>query len=63
MHFRIDCIDGVAGPPRLPHLRAALRDVDISVTALEEPPDLKRTPFDLYPFYAEPGPDRSNCGG
>ncbi|RUL97743.1 LysR family transcriptional regulator [Rhizobium chutanense] len=44
--------------PRLLPLRAALRDVDISVTALEEPPDLKRTPFDLCVFYAEPGPDK-----
>ncbi|KEC75315.1 UNVERIFIED_ORG: LysR family glycine cleavage system transcriptional activator [Rhizobium esperanzae] len=44
--------------PRLLHLRAALRDADISVTALEEPPDLKRTPFDLCLFYAEPGPDK-----
>lgn len=44
--------------PRLPQLRAMLRQVDISVTALEEPPDLKRTPFDLCVFYAEPGPDR-----
>ena len=44
--------------PRLLHLRTALRDVDISVTALEEPPDLKRTPFDLCLFYAEPGPGK-----
>lgn len=46
--------------PRLPALRAALAQVDISVTALEDPPDLKRTPFDLCLFYARPGPDRIN---
>lgn len=36
--------------PRLVRLRAELSDIDISVTALEEPPDLKRTPFDICLF-------------
>lgn len=40
--------------PRLSLLRAAMPDVDISVTALEDPPDLKRTPFDLCLFYTPP---------
>lgn len=48
--------------PRLLHLRAALSEVDISVTALEEPPDLKRTPFDLCVFYAPPDPARIELG-
>ncbi|WEJ79944.1 LysR family transcriptional regulator [Paracoccus versutus] len=48
--------------PRLPALRAALAQVDISVTALEDPPDLKRTPFDLCLFYAAPDPGRIDLG-
>ncbi|MEZ5674648.1 MAG: hypothetical protein R3D81_05245 [Thalassovita sp.] len=38
--------------PRLPGLRAALPDMEISITALETPPNLKRVPFDLCLFYA-----------
>lgn len=41
--------------PRLRRLRAMPKSLDISVTALEEPPDLKRTPFDICVFYARPG--------
>lgn len=37
--------------PRLPALRAAAPDVEISITALESPPNLKRTPYDLSLFY------------
>ena len=37
--------------PRLPALRARLPGVDVSVTALEQPPNLKRVPFDLCLFY------------
>ncbi len=41
--------------PRLPALREKLPGVDISVTAMEVPPNLKRVPFDLCLFYrAEP---------
>lgn len=41
--------------PRLPALRAAEPDIEISITALEHPPNLKRTPYDLSLFYdAEP---------
>lgn len=39
--------------PRLPQLRRALPGLDLSVTALETPPNLKRVPFDLCLFYAE----------
>ncbi|WP_106607085.1 LysR family transcriptional regulator [Shimia abyssi] len=39
--------------PRLPAIRAALADVEISVTALEAPPNLAREPFDLSVFYGE----------
>lgn len=48
--------------PRLPRLRAALAEIDISVTALEGPPDLKRTPFDICLFYGAPDADRINLG-
>lgn len=44
--------------PRLTRLRAASGEAEISVTALEEPPDLKRTPFDICLFYDRPGPSR-----
>lgn len=37
--------------PRLPALRAAAPEIEISITALEQPPDLKRAPFDLCLFY------------
>lgn len=43
--------------PRLLRVRELLHDVDISVTTLEGPPDLKRGPFDLCLFYtANPEP-------
>lgn len=38
--------------PRLPELRRALPELDLSVTAMEAPPNLKRVPFDLCLFYA-----------
>lgn len=37
--------------PRLPAIRAAAPEITISITALESPPDLKRTPFDLCLFF------------
>lgn len=42
--------------PRLPALRRALPAVDVSITALEAPPNLKRMPFDLCLFFAETPP-------
>lgn len=39
--------------PRLPEVRARHPEVDISVTAMEQPPNLKRVPFDLCLFHAE----------
>lgn len=39
--------------PRLPAVRAWLPGVDISVTAMEHPPNLKRVAFDLCLFHAE----------
>ncbi len=37
--------------PRLPALRAASPDIEISITAMETPPNLKRAPYDLCLFY------------
>lgn len=37
--------------PRLPALRATAPDIEISITALETPPNLKRAPYDLCLFY------------
>ncbi|MDO7912459.1 LysR family transcriptional regulator [Pseudomonas monteilii] len=39
--------------PRLPSLTAALAPIEISVTAVDDPPNLKRSPFDLCVFYVE----------
>ncbi|WP_260958586.1 LysR family transcriptional regulator [Pseudomonas citri] len=37
--------------PRLPRLTELLAPIEISVTAVDEPPNLKRSPFDLCLFY------------
>jgi len=42
--------------PRLPAIRQKLPDIDISITAMERPPNLKRVPFDMCLFYAPPDP-------
>ena len=39
--------------PRLPALRAAAPDITVSITALETPPNLKRSPYDLSLFFDE----------
>lgn len=39
--------------PRLPALRAAAPEIQISITALEHPPNLKRVPYDLCLFYGD----------
>ena len=41
--------------PRLPALRKIAPDIAISITAQEEPPNLKRVPFDLSIFYRSKG--------
>lgn len=41
--------------PRLPRLRAEMPGTEVSITALEQPPNLKRTPYDLCLFFAEGG--------
>ncbi|MCZ8151699.1 MAG: LysR family transcriptional regulator [Rhodobacteraceae bacterium] len=44
--------------PRLPALRAAAPDITVSITALEQPPNLKRSPYDLSLFFSEDPEDR-----
>lgn len=39
--------------PRLPALRAAAPDITVSITALEHPPNLKRSPYDLSLFFSD----------
>ncbi len=39
--------------PRLPELRRIAPEISVSITALEEPPNLKRTPYDLCLFFDE----------
>lgn len=42
--------------PRLSELRALVPDIEVSVTAMEKPPNLKRAPFDLCLFYTDTPP-------
>lgn len=39
--------------PRLPRLRAEMPGTEISITALEQPANLKRTPYDLCLFFTD----------
>lgn len=39
--------------PRLPALRAEAPDIAVSITAMEAPPNLKRSPYDLCLFYGD----------
>ena len=39
--------------PRLPAIRSATRDITVSITAMETPPNLKREPFDLSVFFED----------
>ncbi|MEC3861537.1 LysR family transcriptional regulator [Mesobacterium sp. TK19101] len=45
--------------PRLPALRAAMPEVTVSVSALEQPPNLLREPFSLSLFLAPEGEGRA----
>lgn len=44
--------------PRLPALREAAPDITVSITALETPPNLKRSPYDLSLFFSDDPTDR-----
>lgn len=47
--------------PRLPRLREKLPDISISVTALEQPTNLKRSPYDLNLFFSDRGEGTVLC--
>lgn len=41
--------------PRLPEVRRAMPELEVSITAMETPPNLGREPFDLTVFYGDGG--------
>lgn len=47
----LPCIAQLWLAPRMPALRDAVKDIDLSVTTLEHPPNLKRDPFDMSIFF------------
>ncbi|MDR6519280.1 LysR family transcriptional regulator [Variovorax atrisoli] len=49
--------------PRLSRLKAELPGVQVSVTALEQPPNFRREPFDLGLFYARAGEHIESAAG
>lgn len=49
----LPCIAQLWLSPRLPALQAAFPDLQISISAMEEPPDPQRDPYDLSLFYRE----------
>ena len=56
-HIRIAALPSVAQlwlSPRLPKIRRAWPDIEISVTAMEWQPNLRREPYDLSIFFDEP---------
>ncbi|MGX1742644.1 LysR family transcriptional regulator [Bosea sp. NPDC055353] len=52
----LPCIAQLWLSPRLPALRTAFPDLQISISAMEEPPDPQRDPYDLSLFYREATP-------
>lgn len=52
----LPCIAQLWLSPRLPLLQAAFPDLQISISAMEEPPDPQRDPYDLSLFYREAAP-------
>lgn len=52
----LPCIAQLWLSPRLPALHAAFPDLQISISAMEEPPDPLRHPYDLALFYRESAP-------
>lgn len=52
----LPCIAQLWLSPRLPALQAAFPDLQISISAMEEPPDPQRDPYDLSLFYRETAP-------
>lgn len=54
----LPCLAQLWLSPRLPGLRGASPDIQLSITALEAPPQLKRSPYDLFLFYGNGSGDR-----
>ena len=52
----LPCIAQLWLSPRLPALQAAFPDLQISISAMEEPPDPQRDPYDLALFYRDAAP-------
>ncbi|MEM7563629.1 MAG: LysR substrate-binding domain-containing protein [Pseudomonadota bacterium] len=67
-HIRIAVLPSIAQlwlSPLLPRLRALQPDVNISITALDTPPNLSRETYDISLFFREPGTvenERVICG-
>lgn len=55
----LPCIAQLWLSPRLPALQAAFPDLQVSISAMEEPPDPQRDPYDLSLFYRENPPASS----
>ncbi len=58
LEIRIAALPSVAQlwlSPRLPEIRVAMPEISISVSAVEQPPNLVREPFDLSIFYEDHG--------
>ncbi|RYE30584.1 MAG: LysR family transcriptional regulator [Hyphomicrobiales bacterium] len=53
----LPCIAQLWLSPRLPALQAAFPDLQMSISAMEEPPDPQRDPYDLSLFYREGAPE------
>ncbi|WP_377838519.1 LysR substrate-binding domain-containing protein [Bosea sp. UC22_33] len=52
----LPCVAQLWLSPRLPALQAAFPDLQMSISAMEEPPDPQRDPYDLSLFYREGAP-------
>lgn len=52
----LPCIAQLWLSPRLPALQAAFPELQVSISAMEEPPDPQRDPYDLSLFYRDIAP-------
>ena len=56
----LPCIAQLWLSPRLPAIRSTFPDINISITALENPPNLNREMFDLSLFFEQPSKENKN---
>lgn len=59
----LPCIAQLWLSPRLPALQQAFPGLQVSITALEQPPDLRREPYDLALFYLDEAPGTAQALG